>query len=76
MSTVRFFVDSIEEGVATLIYDEEHDEGVIDLPASLLPEGTGEGDCILATFSIDDEESARMKHETDDLYAELGDAAL
>jgi hypothetical protein len=69
---VRFFVDRITGGVATLICDGPAD-GEITLPQRLLPAGTSEGCYLRAFFEIDAEAGDAARREIDALLGELGD---
>ncbi|MDR1884845.1 MAG: DUF3006 domain-containing protein [Synergistaceae bacterium] len=69
---VRFFVDRVTGGVATLIYDGTPD-CVIDVPMSSLPPGASEGDYLAVSFVIDAPRGADVRGQIDSLMDELGD---
>ena len=48
-------VDRIEDGGTAVVHAGEGEEVKLELPASLLPEGAGEGSHLLITLSLDED---------------------
>lgn len=71
MEDLYFFVDRLEDGVATIIVSVG--EGELHIPAYALPEGAGEGDFLRVTLAVDEARKAAERDEIDRLYGELGD---
>lgn len=72
MEKAYFFVDDISEGIAALLFGAEGEQR-LEVPLSLLPINTREGDYLLASFSIDLSEKERMRDRIEKLLDELGD---
>jgi hypothetical protein len=68
---IYFFVDAINNAVATLL--AEDGDGSVTVPASALPHGVREGDWISVSFEPAPEKKAGTAGEIDSLYGELGD---
>ncbi len=69
---MRATVDRIDEGIAVLVTYEES-PARIQLPASLLPEGTREGDIVILTIGRDPESSAQERRRVAGLINRLSE---
>lgn len=65
--TEKLFVDSINGKTARLLYGTEE----FTMPVSILPSSVKEGDTVAVTFKIDEEDSAKIKRECEDLLKML-----
>lgn len=72
MEKPYFFVDDISEGIATLLFGDEGEQR-LEVPLSLLPLNTREGDWLLACFSVDPSGKERVRDRIERLLDELGD---
>ena len=66
---ISFFVDRISNGIATIVYGGG--EFTAEMPVRFLPDGTGEGDYVRASFVLDPRKKNRVKDEIDSLMDEL-----
>ena len=51
----RAVVDRVEDGGTAVLYAGEDEGTKVELPASLLPEGAGEGSHLLITVSLEED---------------------
>lgn len=63
----KLFVDSINDKIARLIYDDTE----FTVPIALLPETVQEGDILTVSFKIDAKETEKAKKECRDLLKQL-----
>lgn len=68
---IRFFVDRITDGIATLIPDGPF-AGEMNLPVLSLPPGVREGDYLMVSFEIDAERGKSVRGEIEALMGEIG----
>jgi hypothetical protein len=66
----HFFVDSISNGIASLIPDGGDPFAA---PLSALPRGVREGDWLSASFVVDARKQAEERDAVDKLFGSLGD---
>lgn len=62
-----FFVDQIDEDIATLIFEEQE----INIPLSLLPNSIEEGDYLNVIFTLNKKDSTIVKENVETLIKEL-----
>ncbi len=62
-----FFVDQIDNDVATLVFEEQE----INIPLSFLPKNLSEGDFLEIIFNLNKKESSIVKRDVETLIKEL-----
>lgn len=69
--SVSVYVDSIIGGTCRLLVGE--DARMLTMPLEFLPDGTGEGDMLLMSFTEDPAGAAKARDEVAALLESLGD---
>lgn len=68
--TTPAFLDRYEGDMAVLLLGEDGDAS-LDIPRSLVPEGTPEGTALRLTLATDEQATASARQEVADLMADL-----
>jgi hypothetical protein len=71
-SSIRAFIDQVNEGMATLLLGEDESVKIV-VPLAWLPAGAGEGTVLQLTASIETQMELREKAQTQRLMESLGD---